>query len=290
MVLLTALTLATLTVAPTVQFTSDSVYTKSNIVSYNIRENYSELGELESKDLVFTKGNLLGYEIFDNPETPYIDGLKIDDTWITDWVVPNYDDSVAHTISIKTVYTDDIAGALAAAKNGDWSRVLQNPVMILQVIYFAVSTISILLGGFGLLKSKGKKIKTAEEIASAVTNSAELTKVELKELCVNLIDSIITPVYTKLQNQNQDIIEALILTRSGDEKASLALIDLLKKASNVNIDEMANTLKKEITEAIQTAKTSKEEAQQTIKAIAEGTLKTTSEIVTEAINDRGTDI
>ena len=200
--------LATLTLTPTVQFTSDSVYVKDNILSVEIRENLSDDEEhtLISKDLILKENHLLGYTIYDNKDTDYIDGLKVDGNYVFGWRVENFDDSVEHIIQVKTVYTDDAAGMLVAAKDGDWSKLLSNPLIIVQLGYYVLAALSIILGGFGLFKSKKKKIRDHNQIAKAVTEQAEMAKNALIETAVE----IITPLFEKLGNQNASIIKALL--------------------------------------------------------------------------------
>ena len=69
---LTALASATIASGPNIQFTSDSVYTKNDIISCEIIEiPNAETGEI-SKDLIIKEKQLLGYSIYDNQETDYI--------------------------------------------------------------------------------------------------------------------------------------------------------------------------------------------------------------------------
>ena len=178
-------TLASTTVSsgPKIQFTNDSVYSSENIISCEVVENKEsiqvpvehvdevtgevteELEEQEiiSKSLLLKENHLLGCMIYDNPDTEYVDGLKIDDQWVTDWMVENYDDSIEHVLKIKTVYTEDVSGMLLAAKDGDWSKILSNPLILLQIFYYLLAALSIIGGAIGLVKVKGKKVKSAKE-------------------------------------------------------------------------------------------------------------------------------
>ena len=125
--LLALATLALSIPAPiTVNFTSDSVYTHESIITQ--KDVIKQDNDLYT--IVLEQDHLLGYCIYDNQDTPYIDGLKFDDEFVTNYIIENVDLSVEHTILIKTVYTDDVAGMLVAAKDGDWSRILSNPLII----------------------------------------------------------------------------------------------------------------------------------------------------------------
>lgn len=278
--------LATLTFAPLVTFTSDSVYKNENILTVEVQENYEE-DVLVSKDLILSERNMLGYIIYDNPETEYIDGIKFDGEFIYNWTIKNYDDTTEHTLLVKTVYTDDIAGTLAAAKDGNWSRLLSNPLIVFQIGYYFLAAISIILGGFGLLKSKKKKIKTSEEIAAIVTNEAKLSATNLKTEALSLVTDIVTPVFTKLQTQNQAIIEALVLAQSKDKDAKLALINLLKDTATEDVSTVTDTITKAIEEADIAKTKAKEEATKLVNNIANGILEDTSEKTEDTENNSG---
>lgn len=267
--MLPLLALASLVITPTVGFTSDSVYKNENILIIEVRENYEE-DVLVSKDLLLKEKNLLGYTIYDNPDTEYIDGLKFDGSWVYDWTIKDYDDTVAHTFTVKTIYTDDVAGMLMAAKNGDWSIALSNPLIIFQLVYYTLAAISIILGGFGLLKSKKKKIKDHDIIANAVDTHAAASADALKLLASNLITEIVTPAFEKLNTQNQAIIEALILAQSGDKDSKLALINLLKSTASDDITLLSEAMKKTIEEADLTKQKIKAEADKLVEEISEG--------------------
>ena len=255
-------------IAPiTVQFTSDSVYKNEGIIVPKdlIKEEESEL-----YTIVLEEDKLLGYTIYDNPDTAYIDGLKFDDEFVSDWVVQHVDFTVEHVIHIKTVYTDDIAGMLAAAKNGDWSIALSNPLVLIQLIYYILAAGSVILGGFGLLKAKKSKIKTVDEITAAITTKATNTSKALETKVIELATSLVTPVFEKLKSQNQAIIEALVLAQSGDKDSKLALINLLKSTASDDITLLSEAMKKTIEEADLTKQKIKAEADKLVEEISEG--------------------
>jgi hypothetical protein len=275
--MLPILALATLALSTpaqiTVNFTSDSVYTHESIIEPK------EVVEQEDGyyTIVLQQDNLLGYCIYDNPETEYLDGLKFDDSFVTNYTIKGVDLSVEHNILIKTVYTDDIAGMLAAAKDGDFSKVLANPLMIIQLGYYILAAISIILGGFGLFKSKKKKIKTIDEITSSINEKALSSSTALQEVSTNLITSLITPTLEKLQTQNQAIIEAFILAQSGDKDSKLALVDLLKNTATEDVTLLSDNLIKAVEEAAKIKEKAKEEANKVIKEIASGNFEGNSE-------------
>lgn len=275
--MLPILALATLALSTpaqiTVNFTSDSVYTYESIIEPK------EVIDQEDGyyTLILQQDNLLGYCIYDNPETEYLDGLKFDDSFVTNYTIKNIDFSIEHTFLIKTVYTDDIAGMLAAAKDGDFSKILSNPLMIIQLGYYILAAISIILGGFGIFKSKKKKIKTIDEITSSITEKARSSSTALQEVSTNLITSLITPTLEKLQTQNQAIIEAFILAQSGDKNSKLALVELLKNTATEDVTLLSDNLIKAVEEAAKIKEKAKEDANKVIKEIASGNFKGTPE-------------
>ena len=262
--MLRVLLLATLAVAPTtaiapidVKFTSDSVYKYESIIIP--KEIIAE--ETEGLyTLVLEEDKLLGYAIYDNAETEYIDGLKFDDSFVTNWTVEHVDFSKEHTILVKTVYTEDIAGMLAAAKDGDWSKALSNPLILFQLFYYILAAISLIVGGVGLLKSRKRKVKTSEEIAAAVDKHSAASTEELKSVAESIIKSIVMTAIGNVTNQNQKLTEALILSQSKDSDSKLALIKLLKESSNVNLDDISKQITKSIEEEMSKKEQAKKEA------------------------------
>ena len=272
---LTALASATLASGPNIQFTSDSVYTKNDIISCEVIEiQNAETGEI-SKDLIIQEKQLLGYSIYDNQETDYIDGLKIDGEWVTGWRVKNFDDSedAVHTFQVKTVYTDDAAGMLMAAKDGDWSRLLSNPLILLQIFYYVLAAFSLLFGLIFGTKQKGKTIKTTNEFGAELNNifsqKVGLLATNAEDAIIKYVDSLVMPVYNEMQAQNKDLLSALILSQSGDEKAHIAMIDLLKASASKDVNLISEQIKKGIRDANLQKELLKAQAENTIKELAE---------------------
>jgi flagellar basal body-associated protein FliL len=270
MITLTAalLTLASLNVKPTIQFTGDSVYKNPNILKLEVQENYNDAEELVSKDLLISVNYTLGYQIYDNPDTPYIDGLKFDDVWVTDGIIKDYDDSIEHTIYIKTVYSSDISGTFASAKDGDYSRILSNPVTIFQLFYYTVALVSIILGLFGISKSRKSKVKSSKEISDMVSKIAEDKFANYEQKVSDLFTGVITPTFNKLSDENQDIIKALILTQSGDTSAQLALIDLLKKKDLKDFVGQADLIKEAVQKTVAEKEAIKQDLKESVNQIA----------------------
>lgn len=242
MALATAVTIPT----PTISYTSDSVYKEASYITTTVTQE-----EDSSYTLHIEKAMTLGFCIYDNPDTEQIEGVKLDDKFITDWVIPNYDPTVEHTILVKTVYTNDVAGMFAAAANGDFSKLLSNPVMLIQIIYYILAAASLVGSGIGIYKSKKNKAKTSKQIANEVSLSANASFLKVEGMVTDIFSTTVIPVIQQIQTQNHQILEALIISKSSDADSQIALIDLLKRAaSDVNIEALAETTKENIKNAV----------------------------------------
>jgi len=268
--MLPVLALATLALAApapiTVNFTSDSVYKNESIITPK------EVIEQEDGlyTIVLEEDKLLGYCIYDNKDTAYIDGLKFDDQFVTNYIVKDVDLELEHSILVKTTYTDDIAGMLAAAKDGDWSRILANPLIIIQIGYYLLAAISLIVGGIGVFKARVKKVKDHNQIANSVDKHANDAAEALKVEAINLVTGIVTPVFDKLRTQNQAIIEALVLAQSGDKDSKLALINLLKNTATEDVTLVTDGITKAIESSTALKEKAKKEADKVVKEIASG--------------------
>lgn len=271
MVLQLLMVLATSTVptTPAISFTSDSVYTNNTFVTTTVTQE-----EDSSYTLHIEKEPTLGYCIFDNADTPYIEGVKLDDEFITDWVIPNYDPNVAHTLLVKTVYTDDIAGMLAAASKGDFTKMLSNPVMLFQLVYYVLAVCSIIFGSVGIFKSRKLKAKSSAQIAEEVSNTANLSFTKMENVVSDIFTSSIIPVIQQVQKQNNNILEALIISKGTDADSHLALIDLLKNtSSNTDLEKLADKIKTQIKDSVTKNTQAKQAALEEVNQIVKDTSK-----------------
>ena len=274
---LLATLMATTPIAPapiSVNFTKDSVYKYESIITpTDVQEQEDGL-----YTIILEEDKLLGYKIYDNQETPYIDGLKFDDNFVTNYIVTDVDLNVEHTILVKTVYTEDVAGMLAAAKDGDWSRALSNPLILFQLGYYLLAAISVIVGLIVGFKSKSKRVKTADEFSGALSalfnDKVDSLSIGLEKTLTDWVTNLTMPIYEKMQSQNKDLLSALILSQSGDEKSKLALIDLLKASARDDTDLISEQIKKAIKDANLAKNLIKTNAENTIKEIASGTFGT----------------
>lgn len=283
----TTLTVFALAVAPTIEFTSDSTYKQDKALDLSVSERVvqtidDDTGEVVSETRDYTlnvkENYVLGHTVYDDPSTAYVDGVKVDGTFLaTDWRVKDFDLGKNHVITVKTVYSDDVAGWFAKAKAGDFSAIMSNPITLVQLGYYVLAGLSIVLGGFGLFKYRKLKVKSSEEIAKVVADKADALKEqadnavrEAETQALSLVTDVVTPLVNTLRKQNDMLIEATVLARSGDEQSTLALLELLKNAGTEGVNDLADNVKKRIEESRKAAEAAKAEAVKTMKeAVAE---------------------
>ena len=261
--LFTLAVLATL-INPTVTFTEDSVYTKDNILTVEYVEEYDGTHTLK-----LTENNIVGYEIYDDEETPYIDGVMLDGAPITEWTMHQFDTTVEHTITVKTVYSDDIFGALISAKNGDWTLIWQSPLTYIQLFYYALNTLAIVLEAFGIRKYKKEVDKLKGELSGTIKTYSTESNTAIVKLVDTIVEGIVAELYGKLSKQYQDIIKALVLSHSNTHEDTLALMDILNRTSNEDISGFVNNIKQKYTALIEHEKTVKEKAIEMLEKISE---------------------
>jgi hypothetical protein len=261
--LFTLAVLATL-INPTVTFTEDSVYTKDNILTVEYVEEYDGTHTLK-----LTENNIVGYSIYDDEETPYIDGVMLDGVPITAWTMHQFDTTVEHTITVKTVYSEDIFGALISAKNGDWTLIWQSPLTYIQLFYYALNTIAIVFEAFGIRKYKKEVNKLKGDLSTSIKNYSTEGNTAIVKLVDSIVEGIVSELYGKLSKQYQDIIKALVLSHSNTHEDTLALMDILNRTSNEDISEFVNNIKQKYTALIEHEKIVKEKAIEMLEKISE---------------------
>lgn len=263
MKLVPVLLLATL-MTPSVSFTEGSTYDGSKILTVDVKEEYDGTHTLN-----LTENYVFGHEIYDNPETDYIDGIKIDGEYLTSWTVHHWDPTVEHNIEVKTVYTEDFAGALARAKDGDFSEIMKNPLMYIQMFYYGLNTVSIILSVLALRAFKKNNKQVATEIDEKVVDRVNTGIDNIISLVSVALDKFGTVVVNEIHKEYQAIIKAQILSHSGKDEDVVTLLDLLNNVSTENISEKISEIKDVILEQIKTKKISKQTALDTISKISD---------------------
>ena len=283
----TTLAVLALAVMPKLEFTSDSTYKQDKVLDLSVSElsvldRDDDTGDVVSETKYYTlnvkENYVMGHDVFNDPNTEYVDGIKIDGKYLSsDWKVEDFDMDAEHVITIKTVYSNDVAGWFAMAKNGDFSAIMSNPITVLQLGYYVLAGVSVVLGGFGLLKSKKRKVKTADDIAGAVASKASALEDrfanatrEMEAQALSLVTDIVTPLVETLHKQNDTLIKATVLARNGDEVSTIALLDLLKETGAEGVADISEAVKKRIQESKAAAEQAKRDAIKAMKeAVAE---------------------
>lgn len=251
-------TLATLFVGiPHVNFTEDSAYTKQDVLTMSIREEYDG-----TTTAVFSEKALFGYKIYDDPNTPYVDGIILDGEPLSStYTRIHYDTNAEHTLTVKTVYQDNFTGALAMAMDGDNSKILENPIVYMQIVYYILNTIALFVNAVVLIWRKKKSQKAEDKIVDTVDD--ELVRVN--QYVEKVVENIVSEVFKQQKGQYEDIIKAIVLSRSNKNEDAVALLDLLNKSSSEDISQLTNRIKKALSNEIVKEQAKKVKAIQKIK-------------------------
>lgn len=250
-------------------------YTKDSAIDDEV---YYEVGYDELKEqlyLTFSTGFGEGYSVYDKENTPYIDGLKINDTFVENDTYPyRYyltDPTVSYTVIVKTVYSDSILGTFEKLQNGDASilDLFENPVLAMQVIYYAIAIVSLILSVILSRKVKSTKAKTSNEIAAAVATTNEESKAELTAKITELILNTLSPMLASCVKSNQSVVKAVALANSKSKDAPIALLDELATVSQSDILELIENLKNSVVEAINSEDAERENTLNVLTALSE---------------------
>lgn len=214
-----------------------------------------------------------GYVVYDDPSTEYIDGIRLNGNTVNSYRVPiDYAQDVDFELIVKVVYAEGITGTLAQMSDGtyNWLQLLENPIGLLMGLYYVLATLSVFVSLIMVLKGKGKKAKTADEIAVAVTNAAETA-------AVNAVEQQVLPIVSSFQNTAQAIVKAYALTTSKSKEAPLALLDVLQEVSNTDATAAIEHAKQLIEQSRNLAETSRQETIDKLNSIAH----TSQEVVSD---------
>jgi hypothetical protein len=206
------------------------IYSSDSVLQYGVYAD-SDIDVLNKQVLFVINVDLpSGYTVYDDPETDYIDGIRLNGETVTSYRVPiDYTQDVDFELIVKVVYAEGFTGALAQMSDGtyDWAQLLENPIGLIMALYYILATVSVVAGIFALWKGKSKKVKTSDEISKSVTEAAHNT-------AVKTIEEQVLPVVTSFQNTAQALVKAFALTTSKSKEAPTALLDVLQNVSNMD--------------------------------------------------------
>lgn len=253
---------------PTVTYTPDSIVSEGIYL-----EPYSDTLKLE---LGFTivPDLPLGIKIYDDPTTPIIEGVRVNGEVISDYkVAVDLNTPKPYIVEVRLVYAEGLVGTLAKISNGDfnWETILDEPLIIMQGFYYILAALSIIIGGLGLSVSKKKKVKTADEIAAQVDT-------RVKEGCetfaiqyADLLKTNMLPVFNTVVDTNKAVVKAITLSTSKTKEAPVALLDLLKEISDVDVNKAIDDARQEVLKHIADADAKRAAIHETLSHIAQGT-------------------
>ena len=265
-----------------VKYTSDSVLSEG----VYLEPGYDELTKQLYFEIVVDLPD--GYTIFDKENTPYIDGIKINEEFLNiprPYKVSLTDPAVSYTVLVKIVYEDGIAGTVAKIQNGDASLLdlFDNPVMLMQVVYYILAAVSVILGAVITARSRKHKAKTSNDIASkteaAVAAASGAAKQELVDSVTALILEKIGPMLEACVHSNKNVVKAIAVSNSKAKDAPITLLDILEDSSNLDVTELLNSLRLDAIAKIEASETERANTLNMLKAISEPVLATPVEPV-----------
>lgn len=257
---------------PTIEYTSDSAVSKGIAL-----EPYkNELDETVYKIVIDLPA---GYEIYDDPDTSYIDGLKINNRWLEAYDNVYFREG-EDSLTVKVVYTEDVTGKLAQINDGtfNWWSLLETPIGIIASLFSGTSLASMVGLAVNIYRSKKLKVKDSNEISKEVkTTVQEESKKqaeESKELLKTFTEEIVTPILTEFRNEVKDILKAIAISNSKQKDAPLAILDLLEK------DTSDEKVKAVIAEAREKFKESLDKEEKVKKAVSKKLAELNNKITT----------
>lgn len=212
-----------------IKYTDDSSTLKGISYEAYVDPATFEVGLEIVEDLPF------GHVIYDDPETPYIDGIRINGNTVNSLKVA-LDDSTVYMVDVRTVYEDNLLGDLAKIVDGnfDFKTLLENPIMLLMGVYYALSIMSIVVAALSAAFSKSKKVKNADEIAQKVSESSDKAVAQVRTEVTDTVLAEVTPILQRIMDGLQNVITAVTLSTSRTKEAPLAMLDALQKSAEAS--------------------------------------------------------
>ena len=264
------------------KYTSDSVVTEGVTV-----QSYSDpVSNTYGVELVPDFG--IGYAIYDNPDTEIIDGIRINGAETSTLRIPLSSNTAvtSYEIAIRTVYVDSAAGDLAQILDGvyDYSKLLTNPIVLLQTVYWLAMAITGLVGIIALIKNKGKRIKTADDIAKTLSERNEEFKAQLLDIITKTVKEEILPLAQASVKSGKEAVKAIVLSTSNAKDAPLALLDVFKDSEDIDIDTVVENVRESLLKAMQEHSVKRSEDIDTLHSIANHNIQ---EVVEDAKKETG---
>lgn len=194
----------------------------------------------------------IGYVIYDDLSTPYIEGVRVNGNTVESLSVPiditAASPTTAFTVDVKVVYAAGLLGDIARICDGtyDWTSLISNPIMVVQIVYYILAVLSVCIGIFAVLRNKNKTVKTADDIANAVSERASSEMSRIREQVVEVVMAEATPVLNNIMASAQNVVKAVALSTSTAKEAPIALLDTLKDVSNIDVSKIIDEVRESV--------------------------------------------
>lgn len=225
----------------------------------------------------------IGHVIYDDPETSYIDGIRINGSTVETLKVPVDGTGVTeYVVNVRTVYTEGVLGDIARMSDGtyDWTKLLENPVMVFQLAYWALAILTVVAGLITSVLGKKKKVKTADEIASSVDAVAKEALSKIEHKVTDTVITEFTPVFDTILKGLENVVKAVTLSTSNSKEAPSALLDVLKESATTDdVNALIDNIRKAVESKAEESAISHAENAAILHAIAH------SEDVSEEVHD-----
>lgn len=215
-----------------------------------------------------------GVEVYDDPATPIIEGIRVNGAEISNYKVAiDLDNPQNYIIEVRLVYSEGLLGTVAKMSNGDFDfqTIMEEPLLAMQIIYYAIAALSLIIGGLGAAASKKKKVKSANDIADIVDK-------RVKEGCEafaiqysDLLKSNMLPVFNTMVETNKAVVKAITISTSKTKEAPIALLDVLKDISDVDVEKAIDEARQEVLKNIANADAKRAAIHNTLEHIVHGT-------------------
>ena len=215
----------------------------------------------------------VGHVIYDDPATAYIDGIRVNGNTVNTLNIA-VEQGATYDVIVRTVYEDNLLGDVAKIIDGtfDFKTLLENPIMLLMGTYYALSIASILIASVVALLSKNKKVKTADEIAAKVDESAQNAVEKIRTEVTDAVLAEATPILQNILDATHNIVTALTLSTSKSKEAPLAMLETLQKsAENSDAVAIVDAIRKTVSEGIKRDEDTRAANLETIREIAQTT-------------------
>lgn len=252
----------------TVSYTSDSVHAKGIIL-----EPYTNSVKFETGFVIRTDLGI-GIQIYDDPATDIIEGIRVNGNTVTGYTVPiDLDNPQNYIVEVRLDYAEGLLGTFAKISDGNfsWETILEEPIIYTQAIYYLIAALSVIIGGIGAAVSKKKKVKTANEIAEAVD-------LRVKEGCetfaiayTDVLKENLLPVFQSMVDTNKTVVKAITVSTSKTKDAPVALLDLFKEISDVNVEKAIDEAREKVLKNIADTDSKRAAIHNVLAHIAEGT-------------------